>query len=410
MSCLQRFAAWPTAIVLGFVPALALAQIPLPIPPPGVGGQLLQPSRPAPITLTPTIAVFEEYNDNLFLDNRNRRSDWITAVAPGVSLTGESETYKLTAGYSFTTETYARETSLNEVFDRQNFSLDGSYRADPRLTLTLTDAFVASVNTNLVSTSGVATGRSRAWSNTVTPGAAWQVTPVTVLRLSGTYAAQRFEQRDLDDSDVYRGNGVIERRLTSRLSGTAGYELAYLDVERQRPVTTHTPQLGGLYRFTETLTGTASVGPTLVTQEGARDRIAPGASASLRQRLAFGSASVEYARAVTTAGGLGGVTDNDAVAGLLQVTNIARGIALELGPRYARARSDDGRIDVHTFTFGLRSSYRLTNWLTVFAGYAFFQQRSRSAPTGPGGAPLAADADQNRVSFGLQIGYPLTFD
>lgn len=409
MSCLQRFAVWPTAIVLGVVPAPALAQIPL-SPPPGVGGQLLQPSRPAPITLTPTIAVSEEYNDNVFLNNLNRRSDWITAVAPGVSLTGESETYKLTAGYSFTAAMYARETSLSEVFDRQNFFLDASYRADPRLTLTLTDSFVASVDTNLVSASGVATGRSRAWSNTVTPGATWQATPVTILRLSGTSTTQRYEQEDLDDSDVYRASGVLERRLTSRLSGTGGYEVAYLDVERQRPVITHTPRLGGVYRFTETLTGTASGGPTFVLQEGERDHIVPGATASLRQRLPFGAASVQYERTVATAGGLGGTTDNDALAGLLQVTNVARGFALELGPRYTRARSDDGRIDVHTFTFGLRSSYRLTNWLTVFAGYAFFQQRSGGTLTSRSGLPLASDADQNRVSFGLQIGYPLRFD
>ena len=65
---------------------------------------------------------------------------------------------------------------------------------------------------------------------------------------------------------------------------------------------------------------------------------------------------------------------------------------------------------MRTFTLGLRSSYRLMTWLTVFAGYAFFQQRTSSTPTGGGGAALAADVDQNRVSFGLQIGYPLRFD
>ena len=408
---LRRPATWVTAVVLGFAPAPALAQqIPLAISAPGAGAQLLEPSRPAPITLTPTIAVFEEYNDNLFLNNSNRRSDWITAIAPAFTLTGESETYKLTAGYSFAVEEYARETSLNEVFDRQNFLLGGLYRASPRLTLTLTDSYIASVNTNLVSPSGVATGRTRAWSNAVTSGAVWQVTPVTTLRLSGAYVAQRFEQQNLDGSDVYSARGTVERRLTPRLSGTAGYEIAYLDVERQRPVTTHTPQLGGVYRFTEALTGTASGGPTFVLQEGARGRIAPAASASLQQRFQFGSASVEYQRAVATAGGLGGTTNNDSVAGLLQITNVARGFTLELGPRYTRASSDDGQIDVHTLTLGLRASYRLTNWLTAFAGYTFFQQRASSTPTGTGGVLLSADADQNRVSFGLQIGYPLKFN
>ena len=268
MSCLRRPAAWLTAIVLGLVPAPALAQIPLPISPRAIAAQLPEQLSPAPLTLTPTIAIFEEYNDNLFLNNQIRRSDWITAIAPGVSLTGENETYRLTTAYSFTAEVYARETILNEVFDRQNLSLDGSYRVSPRLTLTLTDSYIASVYTNLVSTSGVATGRSRAWNNTITPGAAWQVTPLTTLRLSGTYAAQRFERSDLDDSDIYQVNSSIERRLTSRLSGAAGYQFAYLDVERQRPVTTHVLRLGGVYRFTEALTGTASGGPTWRTDRG----------------------------------------------------------------------------------------------------------------------------------------------
>src|SRR2546428_5043232 len=330
---LRRPATWVTAVVLGFAPAPALAQqIPLAISAPGAGAQLLEPSQPAPITLTPTIAVFEEYNDNLFLNNSNRRSDWITAIAPAFTLTGESETYKLTAGYSFAVEEYARETSLNEVFDRQNFLLGGLYRASPRLTLTLTDSYIASVNTNLVSPSGVATGRTRAWSNAVTSGAVWQVTPVTTLRLSGAYVAQRFEQQNLDGSDVYSARGTVERRLTPRLSGTAGYEIAYLDVERQRPVTTHTPQLGGVYRFTEALTGTASGGPTFVLQEGARGRIAPSASASLQQRFQFGSASVEYQRTVATAGGLGGAPKKKPPARLLPNTQPAPRLPPPLGP------------------------------------------------------------------------------
>lgn len=260
MSRLPRLAIRAAAIFLGFAPAPSLAQIPLPIPPPGFADQLPPPFRRAPLTITPAIAIFEEYNDNIFLNNQQRRSDWITAIAPGLTLTVESETYRLAAGYSFTAEIYAHETSLNEVFDRQNFSLDGSYRANPRLTFTLTDTYIASVNTNLVAPSGVATGRSRAWSNTLTPGAAWQLTPLTTLRLSGTYIAQRFEQNDLDDSDIYIVKGTVERRLTSRFSGTVGYEFAYLDVQRQSPATTHTPRLGGVYRVTETLTATASGG------------------------------------------------------------------------------------------------------------------------------------------------------
>src|SRR5438132_783773 len=139
-----------------------------------------------------------------FLSVPARRAGWLTAAPPGAPLTGQSETSTLAAAYSLATAMYARHRALNAVFDRQSLSLDGSYRARPRVTLTLTDSYIASVNTNLVSPSGVATGRSRAWSNTVTPGVGWQVTPLTTLRLAGIYVAQRYEQSALDDSDVYR--------------------------------------------------------------------------------------------------------------------------------------------------------------------------------------------------------------
>src|SRR2546428_11831287 len=126
---LRRPATWVTAVVLGFAPAPALAQqIPLAISAPGAGAQLLEPSRPAPITLTPTIAVFEEYNDNLFLNNSNRRSDWITAIAPAFTLTRESETDKLTAGYHLAGGEDAGGNALNEGLERAHFVLGGLCR------------------------------------------------------------------------------------------------------------------------------------------------------------------------------------------------------------------------------------------------------------------------------------------
>ena len=41
--------------------------------------------------------VFEEDSDNLFLGNKNRRSDWLMAIATGLTLAGDTETYRLAA-------------------------------------------------------------------------------------------------------------------------------------------------------------------------------------------------------------------------------------------------------------------------------------------------------------------------
>jgi len=337
-----------------------------------------------------------------------RRADWITGFTPGLAFTLESERYRLAAGYSLTAEIYARESSLNDPLSRQDFSLDGSYRVDPRLTLALTDTYLATRNTNLVSPTGVSTGRVRGWSNAVAPSATWQLSPTTTLRLPGTYTVQRYARADLAGSDTYAVGPGVEHRLTDRLTGTAAYEFAHFDIDRARAVSAHTPRLGAIYRFTETLAGSVSGGPTFSLTGGGGERVGPAASASLRQRFDWGSAGVEYDRRVGTAGALGGTTDNDTLGGLLEVTGLTKDFTLDLAPRHASARSEDGGIDVQTFSLALRSTYRITRWLSAFVRYTFYQQRSRGRAAG-GGAALASDADQSLVSAGLLFGYPIEF-
>jgi uncharacterized protein (PEP-CTERM system associated) len=94
-------------------------------------GLLAPPATRAPVTLLPSIAVYEEYNDNVFVDNQNRQWDFITGFSPALMLFVNRPTYRLAAGYSFTAEVYARESRLNEAFARQNFLLGGSFAALP---------------------------------------------------------------------------------------------------------------------------------------------------------------------------------------------------------------------------------------------------------------------------------------
>jgi len=56
------------------------------------------------MTLLPSITISEEFNDNVLLDNRNRRWDLITGVTPALN-----------------------------AFNTQNFNLDGMWRLTERL-------------------------------------------------------------------------------------------------------------------------------------------------------------------------------------------------------------------------------------------------------------------------------------
>jgi len=374
--------------------------------------QKLQMPLRAPFTLLPTITVSEEYNDNVNLDNRHRDWDLITGISPGLAFIWESRTHRLVAGYNFTAELYLREPGRDNAFNAQNFNLDGTWRATEQLTLNITDNFTLSPDTNLISPQGVAVGRNRSWSNTLSGGAAYQIDERTSIRGGASYTVQRYSDDDLVDSDVYRATIGVERALTRYFRGTVGYEFGYFDIEREDKVITHTPRLGFIWQVTPTITLAASGGPTFEQHpDGGDSRITPAVTATYDQRVWFGTIGLGFDRQVGTAGGLGGVTDNTAVWGRIEVLTFARGLTLSFLPRYSWEKTaNSNRIDIQSLTLPLQLTYRITAWMAAVARYQFFRQRTDSEIRDSKGELLAHDADQNRVFVGLQFGYPITFD
>jgi hypothetical protein len=379
-----------------------------PAPAPGQEG-----ARRAPITVTPSIAITGEFNDNVFQDNRNRRSDFILGITPGISIAIENPIYTLVGSYSFTSEIYADNTELNDAFARQSLRLDGSYRVSPRLTLSLSEAFTMSNDSNLVVTENVSTGRTTSISNTLSPALAYQIDPRTQLRLRGSWTAVRYDSSTAFDSDTYAADVFVDYAFTPRLTGSAGYQVAYFAIEGDTDATTHTPRLGVSYRFTPALTGSLSAGPTILVPESGDTEVFPAITAALQQRFSWGSATVQYDQAIGTAGGLGGPTEDQSLGATVQVDRLVRGLVVQFVPRYTRTRgTGNDSIDVDTVSLTLQARYEITRWMAAIAGYTFYLQRSgNTAVVTPAGTVTTAnDVDQNRVFVGLQFGYPITFD
>jgi len=373
--------------------------------------QELEPTRKAPFLIVPSFTISEEYNDNVFLDNRNRQSDFITGFTPGIAISIERPTYRLAAGYNFTAELFARETSESHAFDRQSFFLDTMWKVDPFLTLSLTDSFIFSTDTNAIARENVSTGRNRSTGNTLGAGATYQLTDVWTLRGGGSYTLERFSGNSLENSDVYRANVGVDRRLSSRLTVGAGFEFGYFDISNEPKTTTYTPRIGATWRATDTITLALSGGPTVERREGGDTRLTPAITASYGQKVWFGSIGLSYDRAVGTAGGLGGPTDDDIVSGYVNITTLMRGLTVQLLPRYSNVQSpNSNQIDIRSFTTALQVTYRLTDWVSVIGGYQFFHQRSDGTGVTSIGTTVANDADQNRLFFGLTFGYPIRFD
>jgi len=360
-----------------------------------------------PFMIIPTLTIAQEYNDNVFLNNANRKSDYITHASPGLRVVMESPGYRLSGGYFATAEKYLHETQLDSLFHTQGLFIESTYLVTPLVTLTFNDTLTASDYTNTASAEGIATGRTRAVSNTLAPGVTWQIDPRTSLGFLGSYTLQRFHSNNAHDSDVYGLNVNLNYDLTRRLRGTIGYQVSYLDIEGQAGTTAQSPRAGLTYQFTPTLTGSVSGGPTFIT--GSEDKVSGAGTVSLTQRLAFGSASAFYDRSIAVAGGLGGPTENQSVGGVLRVTTLAQGLTLDLAPTYTTSNSvGQGRIDVNALRVVARANYQVTPWMGLLVSYNFFQQHTESALTATG--LTVNDVDQNRVFLGLQFGFPIRKD
>jgi len=359
-------------------------------------GLLGPPAQRGPVTVMPSIAVSEEYNDNVNSDNQNRQSDFITEISPTITLSVYRPSYQLNAGYSFSAALFAKGTRPNEPFESQNLVGSGLFQLTRGLTLTAADSFAFNRNeTNLVAVQGVSTGQQKSWSNTLTPGMAWQMTPANSLALNATYGVLRYLGSGTGrDSDTYGFLGSLTHTFTPRFSGIVSYGFTYLSLREQQDSKTHTPEIGLSYQLTPTLS-TKITGGAAVTQIGGDTFVSPAGAASLVQVFSFGSASLNYNQGV-------------GVSATLTLSRLLRGLLVVVGPAYSRSESlssqQRGQVDVWAASLGLGATYQIARFVSVFGGYTFLYQR-----TG-GSSSRQVDVDQNRVKFGLQFGYPINFD
>jgi len=81
--------------------------------------------------LIPCIEVREEYNDNIFFDDRGEVEDWITTISPGLKLIEKTERLDLNLSARGAGIKYGKNDELNDV--DQHYSGNMGYRVSPRL-------------------------------------------------------------------------------------------------------------------------------------------------------------------------------------------------------------------------------------------------------------------------------------
>jgi len=225
-----------------FVVAAVLAMAAMAAPLPLLGAEL---------SLTPGLAIKEEFNDNVFLDAGSRRTDYITTVTPSLDFSGADERRNITLSTGVNWLDYARNAALNSV----DFYAQGGlgYRLDPRLSLSAAAGYVRDSRPDRTDPdTGLAlkTGSDR---QTYQLSGNYAVTEKSNATFSYAYSREIYDNPGLLTTTVHTANLAqdydLDRYLRrARLVGSFSYSRDLTNVSQ---VDNYTGALGLVKKFDE---------------------------------------------------------------------------------------------------------------------------------------------------------------
>jgi hypothetical protein len=387
------------------------------------------------ITLSPSLTVLETYDDNVLLSSTDRRSDFVTSITPGLRLTARDPRWDVTLAAAARADYYADRPELNNTTDNQNGNLAIAFRATPRLTISLNDTFIRSLDPGEVDTAtGITTGRFRSYGNTVTPAIKYQITPLTLVGLDYSFAILRSDSPFTRDEDTHEGRLSVERQFTPRNSGTFRYTFSRFKVEGEPDRDAHSPRVGLIHILSPTIRISAEAGVLLFERADGATEVSPSGTLRYDQEFSQGRLSLSYDRSARLAG-LDGVAGASQALTATAAFTATRNLTLDLRTGVSTTESVDteeevrqgffggsitfgaGRLfttgrevtlgleseiratdsinrveDFLVYTGGIRFNYRFIEWLSINVGYRHTRQDDKTGPF---------DLERNTIFVGL---------
>lgn len=343
-------------------------------------------------TLSPSLTIGEEFDDNIFLESTNPRSDFITTVSPGVRLTVQETLWTVTLAGSARATYYASHPELNTTIGNRQGSLAVEFRPSPRLTVSLTDTLVRDFDPGKVdSETAITRGRFASTRNTATPVVTYQIDPLTQIRLQYAFTIIRSDSTLVEESDTHEGNVHLRRQFTPRASGTLRYTLSHFRPEQGPSREAHLPRLGFVYDVSPTSQISADAGPLLLETADGSTEISVGGGVQYAQQFSRGSVSIAYERSAQVSGAIGEGTSSQRVTALATVA-VTRALTAVLEGAARETEGIDTPEEFRVYTAGVRLTYQILQWLAANVSYHYLRQDDRAGPE---------DLDRNIVFVGF---------
>jgi hypothetical protein len=363
----------------------------------------------AEIIVTPTCDVREEYNDNILTSALTRKSDFVTTVAPGLSVSRNTERLQagMSAGMSWIT--YAHSNGLGS----QDYSYQGqlAYKISERDTAGLGGTYVQSSRPDTLSQSTGLASSSGTKSYILSSSAARVLDEVSSASAAYSY------QRQLYDDPALAGNithnvglgytrdlsyalpmlkGTVSASFFRAIYSTSTTDDFSLSIGASRNISEKVAwslSAGGSYTYSNFLASSLSSSPS-AAQIG--DNLGWVGSAGLTYTGERGLGAVSISRNVVAASGQVGVTENTMINLALGRSETKRfnwhmwasyNINRSSNNQYASSGTDD-----RVTSLNASALYMLSDYFDLTGQYSYYNDNNRIG---------SIETYQNKVSLTL---------
>ena len=187
----------------------------------------------AKFTITPDMAVTEEYNDNIFLSGSGEEEDFITTVSPGIVLEYvPAGSLKLDLDYKLDFRFYSRHSELDrtDIKDAQQIRFNAQAGPFRRLLIDVSDRYTrVPVDIRRAFAEGNVSENMTARNVLeVSPHAEYPLTPTLLSRLGYAYTNTWYDAEEGNDSESHSAFASLNKRFPFRVSVSLNYRfLAY---------------------------------------------------------------------------------------------------------------------------------------------------------------------------------------